>query len=114
MRLKNNATHTVRKIFNQFSSGDDYGFNKTIIPVRLAQYGDDNLVSRSQAKRLLTRIDRFNTVIFNFAGVKNIGQAFADEIFRVFARRHPEIELGETKTNNDVKRMIRRARSVTR
>ena len=114
MRLNNDATYTARKIFNQFSSGDDYGFNKTIIPVRLAQYGDDNLVSRSQAKRLLTRIERFNTVIFNFAGVKNIGQAFADEIFRVFARRHPEIKLGETNASNDVKRMIRRARSVTR
>ena len=114
MQLNNDAAHTVRKIFNQFSSGDDYGFNKTIIPVRLAQYGDDNLVSRSQAKRLLTRIDRFNTVIFNFQGVKNIGQAFADEIFRVFARRHPEIKLYDTESNNDVKRMIRRARAVTR
>lgn len=113
MRLNNYAARTTREIFDQFASGDDYGFNKTIVPVRLAQYGDDNLVSRSQAKRLLTRIDRFNTVIFDFQGVESIGQAFADEIFRVFARRHPEIKLSETKANNDVKRMIRRARSVT-
>lgn len=113
MQLNNYATHTIRKTFDKFTAGDDGGFNKTIIPVRLAQYGDDNLVSRSQAKRLLTRIDCFTTVIFDFEGVESIGQAFADEIFRVFARRHPEIELGETKANNDVKRMIRRARSVT-
>ena len=113
MRLNNYAARTIREIFDQFSSGDDYGFNKTIIPVSLTQYGDDNLVSRSQAKRLLTRVDRFNTVIFDFEGVESIGQAFADEIFRVFAGRHPEIDFSEIKANNDVQRMIRRARSVT-
>jgi len=31
--------------------------------VRLVKYGDDNLVSRSQARRLLARIDRFKLVM---------------------------------------------------
>jgi hypothetical protein len=59
---------------------------------------------------LLARVDRFKTVIFDFQSVDSIGQAFADEVFRVFALKHPEIELLTIKTNSAVKRMIRRAR----
>ena len=112
MRLNNHVSRTALEVFNRFSSGDEFGFTRTIVPVRLAQYGDDKLVSRSQARRVLARIDRFHTVSLDFSGVESIGQAFADEIFRVFARRHPEIALDETGANSDVKRMIRRARSV--
>ena len=54
------------------------------IPVRLAKYGDEQLISRSQAKRLLARIDKFKVVLFEFDKVDTIGQAFADEVFRVF------------------------------
>jgi hypothetical protein len=79
---------------------------------RSGQYGDEKLVSRSQAKRMLARIDRFKVVIFDFAGVEAIGQAFADEVFRVFARRHPEIELASIHTNPAVNRMIRRTQSA--
>jgi len=86
--------------------GDDYGFSKTLVSVRLAQYGNEALISRSQAKRLVARVELFKTVLFDFGGVKEIGQAFADEIFRVFANRHPEIELQSTHANSEVKRMI--------
>jgi anti-sigma regulatory factor (Ser/Thr protein kinase) len=112
MKLNNHTARTTKKIFDEFSSGDDYGFNKTVVPVRLAQYGDENLVSRSQAKRLLTRVEKFKTVIFDFTGVTMIGQAFADEVFRVFARLHPSIELTAIKATSGVKRMIERARSA--
>ena len=111
MKLSNHTARTVTKIFDQFSSGEDYGFNETIVPVDLAQYGDDKLVSRSQAKRVLSRIELFKKAIFDFTGVESIGQAFADEIFRVFANQHPEIELIAIKANSAVKRMIDRAKS---
>lgn len=114
MELNNHTARTAKKIFDQYSSGDDYGFNKTVVPVRLAQYGNDKLISRSQAKRVLARVELFKTVIFNFEKVDVIGQAFADEIFRVFALRHPEIALLTMKTNSAVKRMIERARSGVR
>lgn len=109
MNLSNNASRTTKQIFDSFTSDDDYGFSKTMVPVRLTQYGDDKLVSRSQAKRLLVRIDRFKTVIFDFDGVESIGQAFADEIFRVFKSRHPEVELIYLKANQQVRQMITRA-----
>lgn len=108
MKLNNQTSRTVNKVFDRFTSGDDFSFSKTVVPVRLAQYGDDKLVSRSQAKRLLARIDRFKTVIFDFQGVDTIGQAFADEVFRVFANKHPNIELIHIKANSAVRRMILR------
>ncbi len=111
MKLNNHTARTTKKIFDQYSSEEEFGFTKTVVPVRLAQYDDDKLVSRSQAKRLLARVDRFKTVIFDFQGVDSIGQAFADEIFRVFDLKHPEIELISIKTNSAVKRMITRAKS---
>ncbi|MHB8453944.1 MAG: STAS-like domain-containing protein [Acidiferrobacterales bacterium] len=98
-----------KRIFDQSSTGEDYGFNRTVVPVRLAQYGNDQLISRSQAKRLLARVELFKTVLFDFAGIDTIGQGFSDEIFRVFAKRHPEIELIPIHANSQVKRMIAHA-----
>ena len=111
MELENNAKQDLETIFNDYTSGDDYGFTQTVVPVELAEYGDSKLVSRSQAKRLLTRIDRFKTVIFDFKGVESIGQSFADEIFRVFQKQHPEIKLIYLKANKKVENMIKRALS---
>jgi anti-sigma regulatory factor (Ser/Thr protein kinase) len=110
MKLNNHTARTTKKVFDTFTSGDSYGFTKTVVPVKLVQYGDENLVSRSQAKRLLTRVDRFETVILDFRGVESIGQAFADEIFRVFTTQHPKVTLLELNANSAVKRMISRAR----
>jgi anti-sigma regulatory factor (Ser/Thr protein kinase) len=106
MTLQNHTSRTTRKIFDQFTSGEDVGFTKTIVPLRLAQYGDDLLISRSQAKRVLARVELFKTVIFDFQEVTSIGQAFADEVFRVFAASHPEIVLHVIHANSAVKRMI--------
>ena len=109
MKISNNTVRTTKQVFDSFTSDEDYGFTKTVVPVRLAQYGDEKLVSRSQAKRLLDRVDKFKTVIFDFDEVESIGQAFADEVFRVFQRQHPDIELIYTKTNKSVQEMISRA-----
>ncbi|MCH9638705.1 MAG: DUF4325 domain-containing protein [Betaproteobacteria bacterium] len=111
MQISNNTSRTTKQIFDRFTSDDEYGFTKTVVPVKLTQYGDDKLVSRSQAKRLLARIDKFKTVIFDFDDVESIGQAFADEVFRVFANRNPGMELVPLNTNDSVKQMILRALS---
>jgi anti-sigma regulatory factor (Ser/Thr protein kinase) len=109
MRLKNNSSRTTKEVFDAFTSGDEYGFTKTVVPVRLARYGDEQLISRSQAKRLLARIDRFKMVVLDFAGVDMIGQAFADEVFRVFQNDHPHIALVPFQANSLVQQMITRA-----
>ena len=106
MELGNHTARSINKLFRQFTSGDDFGFTRTVVPVRLAQYGDDNLVSRSQAKRLIVRFEKFRTVVLDFKGVALIGQAFADEVFRVFALAHPEVELNPLNANKEVSQMI--------
>jgi anti-sigma regulatory factor (Ser/Thr protein kinase) len=112
MKLNNHTARTTTKIFNHYEGAEDFGFNKTVVPVRLAQYGNDKLVSRSQAKRVLARVELFKRVIFDFKEVPIIGQAFADEIFRVFAKEHPEIQIQHVNGNSAVKRMIDRALSA--
>jgi anti-sigma regulatory factor (Ser/Thr protein kinase) len=112
MRQSNHTSRKLKEVFDKFTSEDDFGFTKTVVPVRLAQYGDDELISRSQAKRLLVRVDRFKTVILDFKDVESIGQAFSDEIFRVFQNKHPEVELAAINTNTLVKQMINRTRST--
>ena len=65
-------------------------------------------VSRSQARRVLTNLEKFKSIIFDFDKVPMIGQAFADEIFRVFHEKHPEIKLQAVSMNDAVKFMIDR------
>lgn len=113
MKLKHNTTRSRKEIFDKFASPhNDYAFDKTIVPVKLAEQNPNDLVSRSQAKRLLLRIDKFRSVVLDFANVNQIGQAFADEIFRVFARSHPNVDLQFVNANGDVARMIKRAQSA--
>ncbi len=113
LQLHNDTQRTAKEIFDQFTAEADYGFSKTVVPVDLVQYGDESLISRSQAKRLLTRFDRFRTVILDFKGVEQVGQGFADEVFRVFARAHPTVHLVPINENTQVRAMIRRAMSTT-
>lgn len=109
MALNNHSSRTTKRIFDQYSGVDgDYGFNKTVIPVDLANFGADALVSRSQAKRVLARVNLFERVVFDFKGVDEIGQAFADQIFRVYASENPAIQLTCINTTPAVANMIRR------
>lgn len=110
MDISRDSLRNDQEIFDEYSSGpDDYHFNKTIIPVRLAQYENEKLVSRSQAKRLLSRIDKFHNVIFDFEGIVTVGQAFADEIFRVYAQRYPKIILLPVNMEKGVSKMVNKA-----
>jgi anti-sigma regulatory factor (Ser/Thr protein kinase) len=106
------STLSPKDLFDEYASGEDLTFSKTHVPIRLAQYGSDNLLSRSQAKRVLNRFTRFAEVFLDFNGVEFIGQAFADEIFRVFQTAHPTVKLVAINANPAVSGMIRRALDV--
>jgi anti-sigma regulatory factor (Ser/Thr protein kinase) len=113
LKISPHSTRTTQQVFNRYASGEDYGFTKTHVPVSLARYGDENLISRSQAKRLLTRFERFKEIILDFKGVDTIGQAFADEIFRVFQNQNPKIHLTPINTHDQIEKMISRVKSAT-
>lgn len=108
MRLANDSARTLREVFDQFTDPGELTFDRTVVPLRLAQYEGEKLVSRSQAKRVARRFERFKRVELDFAGVTDIGQAFADELFRVFAAAHPEIRITPINTAPAVDQMIRR------
>lgn len=115
MRISLNSTRTLKSVFDAFtgSEDDNFAFNKTVVPIKLALYEGERLVSRSQGKRILNRVERFKTVLLDFDGVDSIGQAFADEVFRVFVKQHPGIELIPVHHNEEIRRMILSAQSST-
>jgi len=106
------ARRKLEDVFSKYSSGpEDYRFAKTHVPLRLALFGDESLVSRSSAKRVLSRVERFDEVLLDFKRVKSVSPAFADEIFRVFANQHSHVRLIAINANEQVTSMIRRAQS---
>lgn len=111
MRLDNNSPRVKKDVFDQFASPDEYTFDRTIVPVRLAIHEGEKLVSRSQAKRLTMRFEQFRHVILDFDGVNEIGQAFADEVFRVFQSSHPNIVMAPVRMTKSVAEMVSRAKS---
>ena len=112
MKIRKDSTRTIREVFDKYSVPGSYAFDRTHVPVSLSRFGNENLVSRSQARRLLARFERFREVFLNFKGVETIGQAFADEIFRVFQEENPGIKIVYVNANSSIKRMIWRARGV--
>jgi anti-sigma regulatory factor (Ser/Thr protein kinase) len=87
----------------------DFEFDSSRVVVKLFEHGV-RFVSRSEAKRLLAGLERFRHVILDFAGVEGIGQGFADEVFRVWAKQHPETRLRAENMTAPVTFMVERAR----
>lgn len=72
------------------------GMEPTVILMGIARHGNENLISRAQAKRISSEIEKLEhvlEVVLDFSGVQEIGQGFADQLFRVFAKSHPEVAL---------------------
>lgn len=110
MVISRSSDRQIQEVFDGYTTDpEEPRFSKTVIPVRLAQYENEKLVSRSQAKRLLVRVEKFQNVILDFEGVSTIGQAFADEIFRVYAFRNPQITLVPVNMEEYVDRMVTKA-----
>ena len=89
---------------------ENYKFDRSQVKVNLYA-GGELYISRSQAKRLLHALDKFEEVVLDFENVQTIGQAFADEIFRVFQSRQPNIKLIPINCNENVEFMIKRAQA---
>ncbi|MDE6571246.1 MAG: DUF4325 domain-containing protein [Alphaproteobacteria bacterium] len=109
MELSNQTDRTKSEIFEKYG---EQAFDTTIIPVILMTSNGDGIVSRSQARRLLARLETFDKVFLDFKGVESIGQAFADEIFRVFINAHPNAKIFPIHTNKNVESMILRAQNT--
>jgi anti-sigma regulatory factor (Ser/Thr protein kinase) len=112
LKISPTSTHTDKEVFEKYAAEqDDYAFNKTHVAVKFAKTGEETFVSRSQAKRIVARLERFKEVILDFENINEVGPAFADEIFRVFVTDHPGTHIVPVNTNEQVTKMIRRAES---
>lgn len=101
------AKRKLEDIFRQYSN-DAFEFSKTEVKVKLFQTGQE-YVSRSQARRILSGLDSFETLILDFSGINSVGQAFADEIFRVWKNHFPKKNIIVRHSSENVDFMIKRA-----
>ncbi len=69
-------------------------------------------VSRSEARRMLAGLEKFRSMVLDFDRVPVIGQAFADEVFRVFRRLHPGTTVIPINMSETVQFMVDRAREA--
>ena len=108
MEIALNSQKDLSVVFSDFTGteDEDYTFNKTIVPVKLALYEGDRLISRSQAKRILNRVEHFKYVMLDFQDIDFIGQAFADEVFRVFINKNPQILIQSINTSSNISKAI--------
>lgn len=103
--ISKQSRRRLNKIFLSFAPEEfDYKFDRTVVMIKLLS---QEYISRSEAKRLLSGLDKkFKEIILDFKGVKSIGQGFADEVFRIFRKRHPEILIKSENASLPVKLMI--------
>ena len=112
LEVNKDTKRMLAEVFDKFTSGEEeFGFTRTHFPVKVAEYGPDKLMSRSIAKRVLNRFSQFKEVMLDFKDVEFIGQAFADEIFRVYAKSHPEVHILPINAVPAVQKMINRAQA---
>jgi anti-sigma regulatory factor (Ser/Thr protein kinase) len=95
-------------VFARFTDLESGRFERSKTTIKLAAFGD-TLMSRSEAKRVVAGLERFDEVELDFAGVDAVGQGFCDQIFRVFAKAHPSVLLVPVRANVNVAFMIKRA-----
>ena len=106
--IEQNSNKHLNDVFEEYQSEPGaFSFDKTKVHVKLFAAGTI-YISRSQARRLMINLDKFNVIILDFEGIKTVGQAFADEIFRLFVTRHPHIQIQPTNMNEPVEFMVKR------
>lgn len=95
-------------VFRKFQSDpEQMAFDRTEVHVRLFTAGTIH-ISRSQARRVVTGLEKFRSVILDFDRVPSVGQAFADEVFRVFQAKHPNITITPVNMTEAVRFMVER------
>lgn len=111
-RIATTSDRHLNDVFKEYSNLQDqgsYGFDKTEIRVKLFTAAGVH-ISRSQARRILSGLEKFRVIVLDFDQVPLVGQAFADEIYRVFQSKFPDIEIREENMTEAVRFMVERAK----
>jgi len=106
---------TLDAVLRAYSNdGTGYAFETTQVPLRLITGEHTGLESRAQAKRVASRLQRFRRAEVDFSGIADVGHGFADELFRVFSRQNPGVELVPVGMAPRVAAMVDSVRSSAR
>jgi hypothetical protein len=105
-RIKQKTKKDLEKLFRDYAN-EDFEFDRSVIKFKKGH--DLNLISRSQARRLLNGLEKYDHITFDFSGMKSIGQGYADEVFRVYQNQHPKKVISWINANKTIEFMIRRA-----
>ncbi|MDO8499080.1 MAG: DUF4325 domain-containing protein [bacterium] len=103
-----NTKRTAQEIFGKYTNHKTFEFSKTRILIRLYNIGVD-LLSRSEARRIMLGLEQFKEITLDFAQVATVGQGFADEIFRVWQNAHSDKNIIFSNANDNVATMIKMA-----
>jgi len=109
VEVSHKPRRTLANLFAEYT--EDFAFTKTRIVVKLFTIGT-RFISRSEARRVLANLEKFRSVVLDFSGVEEIGQGFADEVFRVWKASHPAIKLEAVSMSVPVAFLVRRAKST--
>ena len=102
--IRRDSRTRLEDVFAEFApAAYDFQFQKTRILVKLLQR---DYVARSEAKRLLLNLEKFSEVELDMRGVKQLGQGFADEVFRVFASNYPHVQVRAINATDNIAAMI--------
>ncbi|PIZ88177.1 MAG: histidine kinase, partial [Candidatus Nealsonbacteria bacterium CG_4_10_14_0_2_um_filter_39_15] len=58
--------------------------------------------------RILSGLDSFRKITLDFSEVETVGQAFVDEVFRIWQYKHPKIDIVPQNVNENIAFMINR------
>jgi hypothetical protein len=92
-------------IFARYTD-ESFEFSRTTVKVKLFREGVP-YVSRSQARRIISGLEKFSVIELDFESLETVGQGFADEIFRVWQSQHPDIRIIPRNAGETVLFMIR-------
>ena len=106
LAIQLDTPRTLDAVLRAHSVEGDYHVDRTDVPLHLLGGEARTLASRADARRVAARLGGFRRAELNFDGVDDIGHGFADELFRVFQRSHPGLELVPTGMNAGVHAMV--------
>lgn len=109
-KIKIRSRKVLGELFREYADAD-YEFDRGDVYVTLKP--KQTLVSRSQAKRLMAGLEKYKIVTLDFKHVKEVGQAFVDEVFRVFPESHPHLQILYRNANSAVAFMLKRGDSIS-
>ena len=105
------TTRTLDSVLHAHSlDGAGFGFERTVVPLRLMATPLAGLDSRAQARRVAARLNAFRRAEMDFDGVDSIGHSFADELFRVMSPELADVDLVPLNASPAVAAMIESVR----